>query len=160
MTTRGPAPFSPVYHGMQFRAAPPEQPARQITALFATPGTSKRNKDLRRCRDAGIYAYPSWTSVRRESGNDNVQLPRKHYARRATSVRLYSIRVTHAECVLIKFFPQERNPTRLCDAGSEALFLRDSRCESSRDNVFCIDKRQEEKEIRAFVKFIGNNRES
>lgn len=86
MTTRGPAPFSPVYHGMQFRAAPPEQPARQITALFATPGTSKRNKDLRRCRDAGIYAYPSWTSVRRESGNDNVQLPRKHYARRATSL--------------------------------------------------------------------------
>lgn len=76
------------------------------------------------------------------------------------SVRLYSIRVTHAECVLIKFFPQERNPTRLCDAGSEALFLRDSRCESSRDNVFCIDKRHEEKEIRAFVKFIGNNRES
>lgn len=52
MTTHGPAPFSPVYHGMQFRAAPPEQPARQITALFATPGTSKRNKDLRRCRDA------------------------------------------------------------------------------------------------------------
>lgn len=87
------APFSPVYHGMQFRAAPPEQPARQITALFAAPGTSKRNKDLRRCRDAGIYAYPSWTSVRRESGNDNVQFPRKHV--RHLCIRPYSIRVTH-----------------------------------------------------------------
>lgn len=48
-----------------------------------------------------IYAYPSWTSVRRESGNDNVQLPRKHYAR----LRLCSIRAT--ECVSIKFFPKK-----------------------------------------------------
>lgn len=41
-----PSPFSPVYYGMQFRAASAEQPSRQITALFARPGTSKRNKDL------------------------------------------------------------------------------------------------------------------
>lgn len=41
-----PSPFSPVYYGMQFRSWYPEQPARQITALFARPGTSKRNKDL------------------------------------------------------------------------------------------------------------------
>lgn len=47
MADTRPLPFSPVYYGMQFRAAPPEQPARQITALFASPGTSKRNKDLR-----------------------------------------------------------------------------------------------------------------
>lgn len=101
MTTHGPAPFSPVYHGMQFRAAPPEQPARQITALFATPGTSKRNKDLRRCRDASNIRISVMDVWRRESGNDNVQLPRKHYAR----LRLCSIRAT--ECVSIKFFPKK-----------------------------------------------------
>lgn len=70
MVDTRPSPFSPVYYGMQFRAAPPEQPARQITALFASPGTSKRNKDLRRCRDAGMYA--PWTPMYRKSGNDSV----------------------------------------------------------------------------------------
>lgn len=70
MADTRPSPFSPVYYGMQFRAAPPEQPARQITALFASPGTSKRNKDLRHCRDAGMYA--SWMPMYRKSGNDSV----------------------------------------------------------------------------------------
>lgn len=62
--------FRPVYYGMQFRAASPEQPARQITALFARPGTSKRNKDLRRYRFVEMYA--PWTPVHRKSGNDSV----------------------------------------------------------------------------------------
>lgn len=74
MRTHGPAPFSPVYHGMQFRAAPPEQPARQITALFATPATSKRNKDLPRLK---IYV----SGRLYKSGYDNVQfLLGKHCA--------------------------------------------------------------------------------
>lgn len=66
MRAHGPPPFSPVYHGMQFRAAPPEQPARQITALFATPATSKRNKDLPRFE---IYVSGRLCKWR----NDNVQ---------------------------------------------------------------------------------------
>lgn len=68
--------------------------------------------------------------MRRESGNDNVQLPRKHYAR----LRLRSIRAT--ECVSIKFFPKKE--IHLWD-DFEILVA------SLEEQYFCIDKKEKEK---------------
>lgn len=42
----------------------------RLPLCLPVPGTSKRNKDLRRCCDAGMYA--AWTPVHRGSGNDSV----------------------------------------------------------------------------------------
>lgn len=40
----------------------------RLPLCLPVPGTSKRNKDLRRCRDAGMYA-PAWTPAHPKSGN-------------------------------------------------------------------------------------------